>query len=261
MKIELSNTNRINKLVRLFGSLSVAATVCLVVPSVAQDSINWKFITDQKIVSFDLSPIGNLIITTKDHIVCLEPATGKKLWKLEGILNRRKDKELKFLSETQYGYISSEHSISILDLDKGEIKWASDQLPSVKNLSSFGRPNPETLLFTGIDENDKDILITVDLSSGVATNETALNFRKDIRRLGFPTENSVLVYGKNSRKNRQIALIDWAHGRTVWTNDTVMQKNPRCVYSTPRKTPSFRNRGTDSKNIICAYKKLCSRLE
>jgi outer membrane protein assembly factor BamB len=105
-------------------SILSASLLISTAPVTAQDTSLWRYTTTEKIEFYRVSPLGDLVVGTKQEIVALDPETGEVDW------TRRNSRELRSegfnpIPFTQYSVLRTNDGIAMLDLATGEMMWDS----------------------------------------------------------------------------------------------------------------------------------------
>ena len=156
----------------------------------AQDTPLWRYTTTEKIEFYRLTPLGDLVVGTKDNVVALNPETGAVLWSRDDIL------------KPPGGFI----------VNPGPFPGAAfDVIPF----------SPLGIVRTN------DGIATIDLATGnTLWDSTAVPLDKVRGHLSVLDHGLVLVYGETAESKRTIVAVDAKAGDVIWRQNTLFQDSP-----------------------------------
>jgi PQQ-like domain len=141
--------------------LSLAHMSCLDAQSAAQ----WRYVASAEISSFAVTPLGNVLVRTRDQLVALDPTTGAASWTRDSVRGSDGHWWALPLRDTPYGVIDLGDRLEVIDLQTGTKRWDTTTLPTGKPKGYVAAPERGLLLVYGATQ-DSGALIAVDLSSG-----------------------------------------------------------------------------------------------
>ena len=121
------------------------AVVILLLPVAAvqgQDTTLWRYTTNEKISFYQVTPLGDLVVGTKEKVVALDPETGHVRWSRNDILkppggfiiNPGPFPGAAFdpIPFSPYAVLRTKDEIALIDLATGETLWNSTTMPLKK---------------------------------------------------------------------------------------------------------------------------------
>lgn len=178
----------------------LASLLVPISPRATQDTSLWRYTTTEDIEFYRITPLGDLILRTKDGIVVLDPETGEPKWTRNDILKRP-------------GVFSS-----------------SDVINDVSFADLFPFPaqqyNPIPFTPYGVLRTN-DGIVMINLGTGESMWDAAGLPLKKVRG-HFPVlqQDMMLVYGEGPESKRTFVGVDIATGEVRWRQDTLLRKSP-----------------------------------
>ncbi len=158
-------------------------------PITPQDTSLWRYTTTEKIEFYRVTPLGDLLVATKDEVVVLDPETGNVRWSRNDILKPHGGIVINLgpfpgaafdpIPFSPYGVVRTNDGIAMIDLWTGETRWDS----------------------------------------------TAVPLEKVRGHLAVPQHNLVLVYGETPESERTVVAVDVATGDVGWRQDTLFRRS------------------------------------
>ena len=139
---------------------------CFIVSQATAADRLWTYVGKDVIMSYRISPLGNIVVTTPDKVFALDPETGRAQWKREDL--KVGDIGLAFMPMMPFGITKIKNEISAINLENGETIWDTHSL-SFKTIYGY-LPVPELnalLVFGEIGKKDKTVVL-IDIISGEA---------------------------------------------------------------------------------------------
>jgi outer membrane protein assembly factor BamB len=230
-------------------TLPFLALVALASIAPARAEELWKLDTGGDIVFQRLTPLGSLLVSTEMNLRAVDPETGKTLWMRDDV---KKLKECNYdeITDTPYGLLDlgdgvggTQRRVEVIDLETGQKKWDSSNLPMNSSQGLFQVPQKNMLLMMGMPKKgNKSVLVGVDIASGELKWQQDAVFTKpvqlfEVRGSGklfkrmsvegnqqpvFDTENTAVLYLTEEGPVK----IDLSTGQKVWVADKLKGKEP-----------------------------------
>ena len=145
-------------------------------PLTAQDTSLWRYTTTEKIEFYRLTPLGDLLVGTKDEVVVLDPETREVRWTRNDILKKPGGLVINPaplpgaafdpIPFSPYGVVRTNDGIAMIDLGTGETMWDSTAVPLEKVRGHLTVPQHKMVLVYGETPESKRTLIAVDVVTG-----------------------------------------------------------------------------------------------
>lgn len=143
----------------------------------------WKVTVDKDVEWQKFSPNDNLIVGTKENLICLDKDSGQPLWTVDNLSDIHSD-YFSFIPGTPYAIAEqliiveerdertsalTRHGhciLNLLDYESGRVIWTSRDLGLFSCQGNFLVRSLKALMAYGRDEQDNDIMQLVDLATG-----------------------------------------------------------------------------------------------
>ncbi len=225
-------------------------------PLTAQDTSLWRYTTTEKIEFYRVTPLGDLIVGTKEEIVSLNPETGEVQWTRSDI-QKLPTEGFNAIPFTPYSVVRSKDGIALLDLATGETLWDSTVVPLKKVRGYLLVPQHDMLLVYGETPVSKRAFVAVELTTGEVRwgQDTLLQENPKLQRghgihsfAGHqpPLLDSDTTFILNISKDGPLR-IDSRTGELLWRAD--LDKNP------PLLREGYAPMTYDSGVLFVAYEK------
>ncbi len=144
---------------------SAVVLTALAVELHAQDTSLWRYTTTEKIEFYRVTPLGDLVVGTKDQIVSLNPETGEVQWTRSDI-QKLPTEGFGPIPFTPYSVLRTKDGIALIDLATGETLWDSTVVPLEKVRGYLLVPQHDMLLVYGETPGSKRTFVAVELTTG-----------------------------------------------------------------------------------------------
>lgn len=148
---------------------AVVAAVSLLAAALgaeAQDSRLWRHNTTEDINFFLVTPVGNLVVGTKDGIEALDPETGEIRWSRNDVRDLPAA-GFEVIPYTPFGVVRTSDAIEMISVVTGETLWDGTTLPLTKVRGYLTVPRHNLLLLYGQSTESKRSLVAVNPETGV----------------------------------------------------------------------------------------------
>ncbi len=156
--------------------ISVAVLVFPLEAVQAQETPLWRYTTTEKISFYQVTPLGDLMVGTKEEVVALDPETGDVRWSRNDILKKPGGLVINPglfpgaafdpIPFSPYGVVRTNDGIVMIDLGTGETLWDSTAVPLDKVRGHLTVPRHNMLLVYGETPESKRTLVAVDIATG-----------------------------------------------------------------------------------------------
>lgn len=134
-------------------------------PVTTQDTSLWRYTTTEKMEFYRVTPLGDLLVGTKDEVVVLDPETGEVQWTRSDI-DWRKVQSFNAIPFKPYSVLRTKDGIVLIDMATGETLWDSTSVPLKKVRGHLPVPGHDLLLVYGEGQESKRTLVAVDVTTG-----------------------------------------------------------------------------------------------
>ena len=185
----------------LFVSVLSAWLLISTASVTAQDTPLWRYTTDEDIEFYRVTPLGDLIVGTKDGVVVLDPETGEAKWTRGDILT-----------------------------PPGGFGGTSDFVNDVNFRELYPFPaqqyNPIPLTRYGLARTNDDIVM-IDLGTGESMWESPPPLEKVRGHFPVMQHGIVLVYGEAPENKRTFVAVDAVTGEVRWSQGNLLEESPK----------------------------------
>jgi outer membrane protein assembly factor BamB len=199
------------------------------------DTVHWRHAVTQDIVFLRLTSLGSVVVSTRDGLMALDPATGRPLWTRQDVKNLSAG-AFDVIPLTPYGVARSRNGIALLDLQTGATKWDSMSVPLEHVRGFFYVPEHGMMLLYGRARPDGRGLVAIDIDDGKVRWEQRTLLRSDpeqweidgVHTLGghqpplADTDTTLILYINKDGPFK----IHVATGALLWRVDALKGENP-----------------------------------
>ena len=179
--------------------ISVAVVVLPVATVQAQDTPLWRHTTTEKISFYQVTPLGDLVVGTKDGITALAPETGEPKWRRDD-LKKLPAESFNPVPYTPYCVVRTKDGIALIDLGTGNTIWDSTAVPLEKVRGYLTVPQQRMLLLYGETPESHRTFVAVEIATG------QVRWRQDTLLRKSP--GLLKVKGTSSFAGHQPPLVD-----------------------------------------------------
>lgn len=126
-----------------------------------QTSPTWQYTAPASVSSFDITPLGIVLVTAEHGLVALAPDTGTVLWTREDLANVAPHRYIA-VEQHPFAVLGGDGGVEIIDLLTGATRWRISPPPELQPYV----PLPQYGLVLAYGSTDRHMLVALELESG-----------------------------------------------------------------------------------------------
>ncbi|NNC95661.1 MAG: hypothetical protein HKN92_08870 [Chitinophagales bacterium] len=182
----------------------------------AQISSSWTASVDGQIIWQEVTPLGDLIVSTTSALYGIKPADGSINWKLDELSNIQRD-QFSNISNSTFTSVMKANSAYIIEPVEGLIVFDSEKAGMAELKGQYFLYRHNGVLVVGKDQNGKDMITMVGMNSGKKLWDLKEDFGRIIS-VEEITDDEILIVNLFN-----VYLVKSGTGDVVWKNATSKQ--------------------------------------
>ena len=205
--------------------------------STPQQSLLWTYESRDNIEHFQLTPSGDLLVSSKSKIALVSAETGEVVWSRDDIRDckgsstikcrylEKGGSELILLSNTPYALFTPKESVALLDWRTGVTLFDSADHPIGKIREyRYIAQRTQFVLWAEIKKNSY-ALAAIKAGDSELQWLSEITISKDFEWLGVQEDGTALVYGKDRTGKRILMALNLNTGDVTWQTQDLLKED------------------------------------